>query len=174
MTRQPTAPVTAASTVIDSPVGRLYLAAADTGLTHVLFVAGMQSPPSVVPGRGEAARILRETERQLSEYFAGRLREFDLPLAPSGTEFQLATWRALREIAFGRTMSYAQLARRLGRPRAVRAVGTANGANPISIIVPCHRVIGSDGSLTGFGGGLDVKRQLLTHEGLRLDGDPGA
>jgi methylated-DNA-[protein]-cysteine S-methyltransferase len=150
--------------IIDSPVGRLYLAASDAGLTHLLFVDEMNSDPANSPGGGEAGRIVRETEKQLAEYFAGKRREFDIPLAPAGTEFQLATWGALRLIAYGETMSYGELARRIDRPRAVRAVGAANGANPISIIVPCHRVIGADGSLTGYGGGLHRKKRLLELE----------
>ena len=164
-----TAAAAQSANVVDSPVGPLYLAATDAGLTHLLFAAKMHRRPTVVAGSGEAARILRETERQLSDYFAGRRREFDVPLAPAGTEFQLATWRTLQKVSFGETISYGELARRLGRPRAVRAVGTANGANPISIIVPCHRVIGADGTLTGYGGGLDNKRRLLSLEGVLLE-----
>jgi methylated-DNA-[protein]-cysteine S-methyltransferase len=164
-----TAAAAQAAHIVDSPVGPLYLAATDAGLTHLLFATETDRKPAAVARSGEAARILRETERQLSDYFAGRRREFDLPLAPAGTEFQLATWRALREVSFGETISYGELARRLGRPRAVRAVGTANGANPIAIIVPCHRVIGADGSLAGYGGGLDTKRRLLSLEGVLLE-----
>ena len=157
-----------AATVIDSPVGRLYLAATDEGLTHILFVAKMDREPEAVPGAGEAARIVRETERQLGDYFAGRRREFDVPLAPAGTEFQQAAWKALAEVPYGITISYAELARRMDRPRAVRAVGAANGANPIPIILPCHRIIGADGTLTGYGGGLDTKKRLLSLEGVEL------
>jgi methylated-DNA-[protein]-cysteine S-methyltransferase len=101
----------------------------------------------------------------LDQYFAGKLRQFDIPLAPRGTAFQLAVWEALTHIPFGETIAYRDLAIRIGNPTAVRAVGAANGANPIPIVVPCHRVIGADGSLTGFGGGLDTKRRLLRHEG---------
>jgi methylated-DNA-[protein]-cysteine S-methyltransferase len=154
-----------AEKIIDSPVGPLYLAATDEGLTHVLFITEEREASA---GSGESARIIRKTERQLSEYFARKRREFDIPLAPSGTEFQLATWRALRAIPFGETISYGELARRMNRPNAVRAVGAANGANPISIIVPCHRVIGADGTLTGYGGGLRIKKRLLELEqGMR-------
>lgn len=166
-----TAAAAQAANVVDSPVGPLFLAATDAGLTHLLFATGVDRKPAAVAGSGEAARIVRETERQLSDYFAGRRREFDVPLAPAGTEFQLATWRELQNVSFGETISYGELARRLGRPRAVRAVGTANGANPISIIVPCHRVIGADGTLTGYGGGLDKKRRLLSLEGVLLEDD---
>jgi methylated-DNA-[protein]-cysteine S-methyltransferase len=162
------ASVSVASRIIDSPVGRLYLAATEAGLTHVLFVEKMSHRPDPLEGSGQAANIVRETERQLTEYFNGHRREFDLPLAPAGTEFQLATWRALRDIPFGETVSYGELARRMNKPDAVRAVGAANGANPISIIVPCHRVIGADGTLTGYGGGVHVKKRLLELEqGMR-------
>jgi methylated-DNA-[protein]-cysteine S-methyltransferase len=159
---------TSAGKVVDSPVGKLYLAATETGLTHVLFVEGMDRKPKRAEGSAPAERILCTTEQQLSEYFARKRKEFDVQLAPAGTEFQLATWRALRDIPFGETISYGELARRMNRPRAVRAVGAANGANPISIIVPCHRVIGADGTLTGYGGGLRIKKRLLELEqGMR-------
>lgn len=115
--------------------------------------------------------VLRRTVEQLREYFAGRRRAFDLRMNPRGTPFQLAVWNELREIPYGETRSYSDIARAVGRPEAVRAVGAANGANPIGIIVPCHRVIGSDGSLTGFGGGLELKRKLLRLEGA-LPTDP--
>ncbi len=157
--------------IIASPVGRLVLAAADAGLTHVLFVDGTdmwESRPEEHSESDRAASILEETERQLADYFTGKLTEFDLPLAPAGTAFQLQVWQGLREIPYGRTVSYGELADRIGNPAAVRAVGAANGANPIPIIVPCHRVIGSDGSLTGFGGGIKNKMHLLTLEGVRL------
>jgi methylated-DNA-[protein]-cysteine S-methyltransferase len=114
--------------------------------------------------------MLRETRKQLTAYFAGKLRTFDLPLAPNGTEFQRKVWTALTKIPYGTTTSYAAIARSIQSAAAIRAVGAANGRNPIPIIVPCHRVIGSDGSLTGFGGGLDRKRWLLHHEGA-LEGD---
>jgi methylated-DNA-[protein]-cysteine S-methyltransferase len=159
----------AAVAVITSPVGALTLAATDTGLTHLLFSRGATAVP-VHGGSVKAARIVRDTERQLGEYFAGKRRTFDLPLAPSGTAFQLAVWRLLRDIPFGVTCSYGDLARRLGKPAAVRAVGLANGANPISIVVPCHRVVGADGKLTGYGGGLPTKRFLLDLEQPTLTG----
>ena len=108
--------------------------------------------------------FLQRAVAQLNEYFAGSRHSFDLPLAPSGTEFQLACWRALAEIPYGETRSYGEQARRIGRPDRARAVGAANGANPIAIILPCHRVIGADGSLVGFGGGLETKRRLLDLE----------
>jgi methylated-DNA-[protein]-cysteine S-methyltransferase len=148
----------------------LYLAATDKGLTHILFVAQMDGDPQTVPGKGPAARIVRQTERQLVDYFAGRRREFDVPLAPAGTDFQRAAWKALAKVPYGNTLSYAELARRMERPSAVRAVGAANGANPIPIILPCHRIVGADGTLTGYGGGLEVKRRLLSLEGVELQG----
>ena len=109
--------------------------------------------------------VLRETHAQLDDYFAGKRRTFDLPLAPRGTEFQCGVWRTLATIPYGETISYAQLATRVGKPSAMRAVGAANGRNPLPIVLPCHRVIGSDGSLTGFGGGLPTKQFLLSLEG---------
>jgi methylated-DNA-[protein]-cysteine S-methyltransferase len=155
---------------VDSPVGRIHLAANENGLTHLLFADHTSHQPEG-DGSVAAASILAETERQLSEYFAGQRRTFELPLAPAGTEFQQEVWRSLREIPYGQTISYAELARRIGRPKAVRAVGAANGANPIAIIVPCHRVIGAGGRLTGYGGGLSAKRTLLELEGVSLEGD---
>ena len=109
-------------------------------------------------------RILKETIRQLRAYFSGKLEQFDLPLAPEGTPFQLEVWRRLCEIPYGETISYGELARRIGNPNASRAVGLANGSNPIAIIIPCHRVIGSNGKLTGYGGGLPIKEKLLALE----------
>ena len=112
--------------------------------------------------------VLDRVESQLNEYFAGKRTTFDLPLEPSGTDFQLNVWELLRKIPYGVTTSYGELARRLGDPQASRAVGAANGANPIPIIVPCHRVVGSKGELTGFGGGIERKRWLLEHEGALI------
>ena len=124
--------------------------------------------PAVLEGSERRTDVLVRTKAQLAEYFAGDRRAFDLPLAPPGTAFQAQVWRALLRIPFGATRSYAQLARTIRRPSASRAVGAANGSNPIAIIVPCHRVLGSSGALTGYGGGLDMKRWLLAHEaGLR-------
>ena len=113
-------------------------------------------------------RILKETIRQLRAYFSGKLEQFDLPLAPEGTPFQLEVWRRLCEIPYGETISYGELARRIGNPNASRAVGLANGSNPIAIIIPCHRVIGSNGKLTGYGGGLPIKERLLALERRQL------
>jgi methylated-DNA-[protein]-cysteine S-methyltransferase len=151
-------------TYVDSPLGELLLAGAGGALHLVSFPSGKGRRR---PERAwtEDAAPFRAATRQLGEYFAGRRERFELELAPAGTEFQLAVWRGLRRIPYGRTWSYAELAARIGRPKAMRAVGAANGANPLPIVVPCHRVIGADGSLTGFGGGLPAKRLLLELEG---------
>src|SRR3546814_589482 len=127
-------------------------------------------PRSVALARGDNA-VLRETGAQLEAYFTGALQAFDLPLKPIGTAFQREVWSTLAEIPYGETWSYGDVARRIGKPQAVRAVGAANGRNPIPIVLPCHRVIGADGSLTGFGGGLPAKQFLLTLEGARPAGD---
>lgn len=148
----------------DAPIGPLWLAANAQGLTHLLFGARTPEPPPK-DGSEAGARWLAQARSELREYFEGARRDFSVPLSPSGTEFQLAVWAALRDIPYGETSSYAALAARIERPTAVRAVGAANGRNPISIIVPCHRVIGADGSLTGYGGGLPAKEALLELEG---------
>ena len=142
--------------VIATPVGPLRIVHDEMGLTHVDFTDAPLCPPSTP--------LLAETARQLTAYFAGQLTAFDLPLHLQGTPFQLRCWQALTTIPYGETISYGEQARRTGHDKAVRAVGGANHRNPVSIIVPCHRVIGADGSLTGYGGGLDVKRWLLAHE----------
>jgi len=154
-------------TQIESPVGPLLLAAGETGLRSIEFVNGrrLARPDS---SWHEDASALQEPIRQLRAYFAGDLENFDLPLAPSGTPFQLNVWRRLCDIPFGKTISYGELARALGNPNASRAVGLANGANPIPIIIPCHRVIGSNGKLTGYGGGLPIKEKLLALERRQL------
>lgn len=143
---------------MQTPVGLLKLCATETALTGVFLNAKGR------PDRGRATGVLFETEQQLNAYFAGKLKTFDLPLALSGTPFQCDVWNELRHIPFGETCSYAELAEMIDRPKAVRAVGAANGQNPIPIIIPCHRVIGKDGSLTGFGGGVKMKAWLLAHE----------
>jgi len=148
---------------MDSPVGRLLLAGNESSLGWVFFEKESR-PVSPRPEWQERPRPFRDVIKQLDAYFEGKRRDFDLELAPEGTPFQQRVWRELRAIPYGETISYGELARRIGRPNAFRAVGAANGRNPISIIVPCHRVIGSNGSLTGFGGGLDTKRALLEHE----------
>lgn len=152
-------------TVIDTPIGPLLLVGGADGLREIRFHASPADAAGPAGTNGDGAEVVAEAARQLDAYFAGTLRTFDLPLAPAGTEFQLAVWHALRAIPYGRTESYGQLARRIGRPKAVRAVGAANGRNPLPIVLPCHRVIGGDGSLTGYGGGLPIKQALLELEG---------
>ena len=148
---------------LDTPIGELLLAGEDGALSMIGFPKGsMRREP-------EADWIFNETQladasRQLCEYFAGERRDFDLPLKLGGTEFQVSVLEALQDIPYGETTSYGEIARRIGRPKAVRAVGAANGRNPIPVVVPCHRVIGSTGDLTGFGGGLDTKEALLRLE----------
>ena len=149
---------------IDSPIGGLLLMGDRDALYGVHFQSGPR-PTQPPKDWEEDARPFREVVRQLKAYFSGKLEKFDLPLAPEGTEFQLKVWRALQTIPYGETWSYGELARRIRRPAASRAVGAANGQNPIPVIVPCHRVIGADGSLTGFGGGLPIKQKLLALEG---------
>lgn len=148
---------------IESPIGPLLLAGDDEGLRFLQFKKG-RDKARPRPGWEPDRTKLKETARQIGAYFAGRLKEFDLPLAPRGTPFQTSVWSALREIPYGETVSYGQIADRLGNPKAVRAVGLANGSNPIAIVIPCHRVIGSNGSLTGYGGGLPIKQALLSLE----------
>lgn len=150
----------------DSPLGRLLLAGDEQGLQ--LLHMDPAAPGQLAPGWQQADGQLDEAVRQLDEYFAGRRQRFALRLAPQGTAFQREVWAALLEIPYGRTTCYAELARRIGRPKAMRAVGAANGANPIAVIVPCHRVIGRDGSLTGYAGGLARKELLLRLEGALL------
>lgn len=150
-------------TFLKTPIGMLLLAGDGHALSCVGFPEGSRAmQPKPQWPRDDAAFQLARTE--LTAYFAGALTQFTVPLAPSGTPFQLAVWAALRDIPYGATASYGELANRIGRPSASRAVGAANGANPLPIIIPCHRVIGSSGALTGFGGGLDTKRWLLHHE----------
>jgi methylated-DNA-[protein]-cysteine S-methyltransferase len=151
------------SLAIPSPLGTL-VAIAEHDQLVALALPNRPAPPTATAA---PCRVLADTARQLAEYFAGTRRDFDLPLAPRGTGFQQLVWRALLAIRFGETCSYGDIARTLGRPAASRAVGAANGRNPIAIIVPCHRVIGADRSLTGYGGGLPAKRWLLAHEGAR-------
>ena len=149
--------------MMESPVGELLIVADDVAVRMISFDKGELSGETAKGWRRGGA-LVAEARRQLGEYFQGRRRQFDLPLAPSGTPFQLRAWQALRDIPYGATRSYGEQARAMGQPRAVRAVGAANGRNPIAIVVPCHRVIGGDGKLTGYGGGLDVKQYLLDLE----------
>jgi methylated-DNA-[protein]-cysteine S-methyltransferase len=152
---------------IDSPVGELTLVASDAGLRAVLWAgAGAER---VAVGAGDVDEAAAEAHldtaaAQLGEYFAGERHDFDVPLDPIGSDFQQRAWMALRAIPYGETISYGEQARRLGDPNKSRAVGAANGRNPLSIVVPCHRVVGADGKLTGFGGGLPAKAWLLQHE----------
>jgi methylated-DNA-[protein]-cysteine S-methyltransferase len=156
-----------AYTQIESPVGPLLLVADEAGLRQILFVNGRHSARPDPAWKQDAAP-LHTTISQLRSYFASEREDFDLPLAPEGTPFQLEVWRRLSEIPYGETISYGELARRIGNPQASRAVGLANGSNPIPIVIPCHRVIGSNGKLTGYGGGLPIKEKLLALEKKQL------
>lgn len=149
-----------------SPVGELTLCASDVGLRAILWDNSWADRIAIgeTVNEFDPAGVLAAAVRQLSEYFAGSRHEFDLALDPVGTPFQQLAWAALRTIPFGETISYGEQARRLGDPRKARAVGAANGRNPLSIVVPCHRVVGSNGALIGFGGGLVNKAWLLDHE----------
>lgn len=151
--------------IVDSPVGKLKLVASDDGLAGILWEN--EDPRRVrlnIVNEEPNHPVLQETERQLTQYFAGQRQAFQVQLDFAGTPFQKQVWQALLTIPFGQTRSYAEIARQIGNPKAVRAVGAANGKNPISIITPCHRVIGSTGKLTGFAGGLEAKEHLLRHE----------
>jgi methylated-DNA-[protein]-cysteine S-methyltransferase len=154
-------------TQIESPLGPLLLAADDAGLRQILFAKGRQ-PAQPESSWKEDRAPLKETIRQLHAYFSAELEKFDLQLAPEGTPFQLGVWRRLCDIPYGETISYGELAGRIGNPKASRAVGLANGSNPIPIVIPCHRVIGSNGKLTGYGGGLPIKEKLLALERRQL------
>ena len=173
-------------TFLDSPIGQLLLTSDGENITR-LFMEDFEGGPTAIAGfadsssrrgfasvrmeswqPGDGDQVLKEAARQIEEYFAGKRQGFDLPLKPEGTGFQQTVWNELTRIPFGHTITYGELARRIGNPDAPRAVGLANGKNPISIIVPCHRVIGASGTLTGYGGGLDRKKWLLEHEGVAL------
>ena len=158
---------------IDSPIGSLRIAANDAGLCMIGFPKPQRDLTLPADWREGAHPLIDLARTQLGEYFDGRRRDFDLPLAPAGTPFQRRVWQALADIPFGQTRSYAQLAATIGQPTAMRAVGAANGRNPLPIVVPCHRVIGADGSLTGFGGGLPTKQFLLRLEGSLAAGLAG-
>ncbi|NLD75396.1 MAG: methylated-DNA--[protein]-cysteine S-methyltransferase [Acidimicrobiales bacterium] len=152
---------------IDSPIGPLTIAGHDGVVTHLRMVDQAHPPSDQVDWVRAPDDEFADVVDQLDRYFRGDLTDFDVPLEMNGTEFQETVWRALREIPYGETWSYGELARHIGKPGASRAVGLANGRNPISIIVPCHRVIGADGSMTGYGGGLERKVHLLEHERSR-------
>lgn len=152
---------------VEAPVGELLLAATEKGLCR-LQLSGALPPPAEDELWVEAPEPLRHCEEQLQRYFLGKLREFHCDLDLRGTPFQIRCWQALQRIPYGTTCSYAELARAVGLPRASRAVGQANHRNPVAIIIPCHRVIGADGSLTGYGGGLEMKRKLLRLEGVAM------
>lgn len=152
--------------IIDSPVGALHAVFDEEGrLAELGFRPSRAFESGSIPS---TTRRLQDLKTQLAEYFSGKRKEFDVELAPRGTPFQICVWEELRRIPYGDTISYAELARRIGKISAVRAVGSANGANPIPVIIPCHRVIGSNGTLTGYGGGIERKQWLLALEGRRL------
>ncbi len=165
------------SKIVTSPVGPLFLAASARGLVALEFDTRLPGQQTIRPNPRnlrvegkqlrfeESATVMRPYVQELEEYFRGQRREFSFPLDLRGTEFQLACWRALLAIPYGETRTYADIARAVGRPKAFRAVGMANNRNPVAIVVPCHRVIASDGTLAGYGGGLDIKRRLLELEG---------
>jgi methylated-DNA-[protein]-cysteine S-methyltransferase len=154
---------------VPSPIGPIRLTEAGNALTGVFMLKHKHGPAGFSPEERGDSPLLEEAARQLAAYFDGTLTKFDLPLVPEGSDFQRQVWDELRRIPFGETTSYMELAKRIGDTRHVRAVGAANGRNPISIIIPCHRVVGSDGSLVGYGGGLERKRWLLDHE-IRVTG----
>ena len=144
---------------LTSPIGLIEIQASKKGVTKVNFVESASTPVST-------NEVTKRCKKQLQEYFDSRREIFDLPLDPQGTDFQKSVWSALTKIVFGQTAPYAKIAKMINNPKAVRAVGAANGRNPVAIIVPCHRIIGSNGSLTGYAGGLDRKAWLLAHEGV--------
>lgn len=150
-------------TTIDSPIGEILLVG-DERVLHGLYMQAGPRPKRIAPGLRRAEEPFAGAREQLDQYFAGERIEFDLPLEPAGPGFERTVWDALTDIPYGETASYGEIAERIGHPDAARAVGSANARNPISIIVPCHRVIGADGRLTGYGGGLERKRFLLEHE----------
>ncbi len=150
-------------TTHDSPIGPLLLVGDTTGIRHIIFPSGKGHRKPDKNWQANPAGF-DDLRRQLDDYFAGSLQQFTIPVAPSGTGFQLQVWQQLQKLEYGQTCSYGQLAKNIGNPAACRAVGAANGANPIPIIIPCHRVIGATGKLTGFGGGIATKQWLLAHE----------
>lgn len=153
---------------LDTPIGKLLIAGDEEAVQRIEFPNNGKARKPEADWRESSRGAVGETVRQLREYFVGKRKEFDLPLAPQGTPFQREVWRKLQEIPYGETISYGELAKRIGNPKASRAVGAANGQNPIPIVIPCHRVIGANGKLTGFGGGLPTKEALLALEAKQL------
>lgn len=152
------------ASIYETPVGSMGIAEEDGRITHVFFGSSVRPKEY----QREETPVIRECAKQLQEYFAGERRDFDLPLNPEGTAFEREVWEALRTIPYGELRTYGQMAAQLGRPTASRAVGRANGLNPIAILIPCHRVIGANGKLTGYAGGLEMKERLLTLEGALM------
>jgi len=147
-----------------SPIGNLFISADCDYITQLYFEGGITTPPTLQETNTANSKVLQKLKQELDAYFAGTLIEFTVPLRPVGTPFRQKVWQALQTIPYGETISYKELANRIGNPKAIRAVGGANHHNPISIIIPCHRVIGASGKLVGYGGGLDVKEFLLERE----------
>jgi len=157
-------PLSSVHTAVDSPIGELHLFADENGLTGLYMNTHRDELPKVTSVEVSENPFMAQAAQELQEYFAGNRKEFSVVVDPHGTAFQMRVWKELLNIPAGKTISYGELAKRLGDPLLTRAVGTANGQNPISIIIPCHRVIGANGHLTGYGGGIDKKRWLLDHE----------
>ncbi|HWH11837.1 MAG TPA: methylated-DNA--[protein]-cysteine S-methyltransferase [Solirubrobacteraceae bacterium] len=153
---------------LDTPIGRLILEGTDVALTRVLLPNAAADAPPAPTAIADAGPVVSSAARQLDEYFAGRRTVFEIPFEIDGTPFQQDVWRALGEIPYAETVSYTELAEIVGRPRACRAVGQANGANPLPIVLPCHRVLAAGRRIGGYGGGLDCKHRLLAHEGVTL------
>jgi len=153
---------------LETPIGTLMIVGDHDAIHRIDFPKNGRASKPAAEWSESSRGAVSDALRQLKEYFAGKRTDFDLPLAPAGTDFQRAVWRRLQEIPYGETISYGELAKRIGNPKASRAVGAANGQNPIPIVIPCHRVIGANGTLTGFGGGLPIKEALLTLESRQL------
>jgi methylated-DNA-[protein]-cysteine S-methyltransferase len=153
---------------LETSIGPLLIAGDGAAIHHIRFPRNGKPEPPERDWEQSSRGVLAEAVKQLRQYFAGKRTDFDLPLAADGTAFQRGVWRRLQEIPYGETISYGELARRIGNPKASRAVGAANGQNPIPIVIPCHRVIGANGKLTGFGGGLPIKEKLLALEARQM------